>query len=316
MSIAIGLAAESTQPRSATKRSRRRAASGGASPLLLHTPPLVFSNIASLIPIKLSSTNYMLWKSLFEPILHGHKLMHLIDGSTPFPITSDSPFYEKDQMLLSWINAILSESALPYIVGVSSAKAAWDLLKTRYASATPAHVMSLKRQLSRIKKGSQSMIDYIQQFKIISDQLVACGSTFSSSVRIRAQSTALPLEELHTLLICEELALADESPNEQSTAYVAYRPNSPNSGRGNSGRGNFGRGNSSYRGVIVKAVGGKPNGALQILLIMAIHRLPLQILLATLYVINVRYVVELAISPLTATTEWTKLIKGIIHLRS
>ncbi|KAJ4965131.1 hypothetical protein NE237_016980 [Protea cynaroides] len=283
------------------------------------TPPLVISNIASLIPIKLSSTNYMLWKSLFEPILHGHKLMHLIDGSTPFPITSDSPFYENDQMLLSWINAILSESALPYIVGVSSTKTAWDLLKTRYASATPAHAMSLKRQLSRIKKGSQSMIDYIQQFKIISDQLVACGSTVSeddpvlyildvyqlpigsfpplfefelraqpshlrscipflfvknSHLRMNLQMNSplhmLPIDPIAQILV-EEILAVEIPPIEER--------------------------------VIVKAVGGKPNDALQILLIMALHRLPLQILLATLYVINVRYVVELAISPLTATTE-------------
>ncbi|KAJ4973358.1 hypothetical protein NE237_006532 [Protea cynaroides] len=101
------------------------------STVMNFTPPLVISNIASLIPIKLSSTNYMLWKSLFEFILRRRKLMHFIDGSTQSPITSDSPFYEKDKMLLSWINATLSESALSYIVGVSSAKAAWDLLKTR-----------------------------------------------------------------------------------------------------------------------------------------------------------------------------------------
>ncbi|KAJ4978920.1 hypothetical protein NE237_009700 [Protea cynaroides] len=220
--------------------------------------PLVISNIPNLIPIKLSSTNCMLWKSLFEPILRGHKLMHLIDDSTATPITLDSPQYEKDQMLLSWINATLNESDLSYIVGVSFAKVAWNLLKTRYASTTLGHVMSLKRQLSHIRKGSQPMIHYIQQFKNIADQLAACNSSvseddlvlyvlnglppsylqFCSSIRIRAWSTALPLEELHTLLICEELALADESPNENSSAFVSYRRTKPN----------VGRDNSSYRG--------------------------------------------------------------------
>ncbi|KAJ4961303.1 hypothetical protein NE237_021213 [Protea cynaroides] len=113
---------------------------------------LVISNISSLIPIKLTSTNYLLWKSLFKPILRGHKLMHLIDGTTPTPISPTSLWYEKDQMLLSWINATLSVNALPYIVGISSAKKAWDILQQRYASATPAHIMSLERQLSSIKK--------------------------------------------------------------------------------------------------------------------------------------------------------------------
>ncbi|KAJ4980037.1 hypothetical protein NE237_010817 [Protea cynaroides] len=175
-------------------------------------PPLVISNITNLIPVKLGSSNYLLWKSLFEPILRGHKLMHLLDGTIPTPIAVESPLYEKDQMLISWINATLSESALPYIVGICSAKKAWDVLKQRQ---------------------------------------------FGSSVRIRSRTSQLSLEELHTLLICEELelALADETPNENSTAFVAYRPRKINTGRrsssfrgrsNNGGRGsnNGGRGDS------------------------------------------------------------------------
>ncbi|KAJ4954565.1 hypothetical protein NE237_011348 [Protea cynaroides] len=145
--------------------------------------PLVILNITSLIPIKLSSTNYLLWKSLSEPILRGHKLMHLIDGTIPTPTTSASPFYKQDQMLLSWINATLSDSALPYVVGVTSAKKAWDMLKQRYASTTPAHVMSLKR------------------------------------------------------LLIPELAIADDFPNDNSSALVAYRPNKSQSGCGTMNRG-------------------------------------------------------------------------------
>ncbi|KAJ4981007.1 hypothetical protein NE237_031844 [Protea cynaroides] len=190
------------------------------------SPPLVISNIASLIPIKLTSTNYLLWKSLFEPILRGHKLMHLIDGTMPTPIAATSPWYEKYQMLLSWINATLSESALPYI---SSAKKAWDILQQRYASATPAHIMSLKRQLSRIKK----------------DGLPPTYRQFYSSIHIRARTTALSLEELHNLLICEELALTDDSLD-QSQALATFRP--PKLAQGQGLHSTRGRGHSSGHG--------------------------------------------------------------------
>ncbi|KAJ4947955.1 hypothetical protein NE237_014203 [Protea cynaroides] len=107
------------------------------------------------------------------------------------------------------------------------------------------------------------MTDYLQQFKNISDQLAASGSPvsdddlviyildglpltyrqFGYSVRIRSRTSQLSLEELHTLLICEELALADETPNENNTAFVAYRPCKINTGRGSSsfkGRSNNG----------------------------------------------------------------------------
>ncbi|KAJ4954204.1 hypothetical protein NE237_031036 [Protea cynaroides] len=96
--------------------------------------PLIISNIASLLPIKLTSTNYLLWKSLFEPIFCGHKLMHLIDGTMPTPIAATS---------------------------------------------------------------------------------------FCSFIRIHARTIALSLEELHNLLILEELALTDDPPD-QSQALAAF----------------------------------------------------------------------------------------------
>ncbi|KAJ4960533.1 hypothetical protein NE237_020443 [Protea cynaroides] len=119
-------------------------------------------------------------------------------------------------MLLSWINATLSESALPYIVGVSSAKKAWDLLKQWYASTTPAHIMSLKRQLNHIKKGSWT------------------------------QTTSLPIEELRTLLIYEEIATADDQSTDNPIAMVAFRPNKPPSSHG--AISSRGRGYHSHRG--------------------------------------------------------------------
>ncbi|KAJ4971586.1 hypothetical protein NE237_004685 [Protea cynaroides] len=147
-------------------------------------------------------------------------------------------------MLLSWINTTLSDFVLFFIVGVKSTKQAWDLLNKKYASTTPAHIMSLKGQLNLIKKGTQTMSDYLLQFKTMSDQLVACGSLvsnddiillfldglppsyrqFCSSLCIHARTSTLTLDELHTLLICEELAFVDEPLTEQPNAMAAFQP--------------------------------------------------------------------------------------------
>ncbi|KAJ4951903.1 hypothetical protein NE237_028735 [Protea cynaroides] len=54
---------------------------------------------------------------------------------------------------------------------------------------------------------------------------------FSSSIHIRARTTTLSLEEIHNLLICEELALTDDS-TDQSQALVTFRPPKPAHGRG------------------------------------------------------------------------------------
>ncbi|KAJ8638219.1 hypothetical protein MRB53_012486 [Persea americana] len=220
-----------------------------SSPLISSSPSpsLVISNISNLVSFKLDAGNYLMWKSLFEPILRGHKLMGFIDGSMPAP-RKDSPafnqWYERDQMLLSWINATLSTSALPYVVGIKSAKEAWDALARRYASITSSHFMTIRKQLHRIKKGTTSMADYLQQFKAIIDQLAASASPISedellyavldglpsayrpleSIIRPCARSGPLPIEEVHNLLICEELSLADDIAQDTNvTAFAASR---------------------------------------------------------------------------------------------
>ena len=64
--------------------------------------------------IKLTSRNYLTWKTQFQPLLYYHKLNGFIEGSTPTPPSTnatnpDNPnpafveWYEKDQLLLSWI---------------------------------------------------------------------------------------------------------------------------------------------------------------------------------------------------------------------
>ncbi|XP_010264401.1 PREDICTED: uncharacterized protein LOC104602415 [Nelumbo nucifera] len=223
------------------------------------TSSLVIPNIFNLVPIRHDNTNYLLWKSLFEPILRGHRLMSFIDGSKSAPSTSDPMFetwYEHDQMLLSWIQATLSTLTLLYMVGIKSSKEAWDILECRYASSTPMHITSLRKQLHRLKKGSLTMHDYFQQVKSISDQLAGCGAPisddelqiyildglpslyhpFASIIHGCARIITVTLEELHDLLICEEMSLVEDASTKNSHALVAaktrqqhsHHPNSSN----------------------------------------------------------------------------------------
>ena len=42
-------------------------------------------NVCNFIPIKLTRENYLLWKSLFLPILRSFDVIDYIDGTTPCP---------------------------------------------------------------------------------------------------------------------------------------------------------------------------------------------------------------------------------------
>ncbi|KAJ8636605.1 hypothetical protein MRB53_010872 [Persea americana] len=79
-------------------------------------------------------------------------------------------------MLLSWINATLLDSALPYIFRMNTAKEAWDSLEIRYASLSRSHVIELKKRLQHVKKGSSTIQDYLRQVKVLSDQLATYGA--------------------------------------------------------------------------------------------------------------------------------------------
>ena len=92
------------------------------------------------LSIKLTSRNYLTWKTQFQPLLNYHKLSGFIDGSAPSPSTTipsitnpntEDPnpayaeWYQKDQLLLSWIFSSLSEEIFPYVIGMTTSFTTW-----------------------------------------------------------------------------------------------------------------------------------------------------------------------------------------------
>ena len=246
----------------------------------------LLSNVHHLVPIKLNGGNYLLWKSLFEPVLKAHSLLGFVDGSTPCPsqfltqsdgsvrTTPNPKFLERvqqDQHILTWINSTLSKTVLPYVVGLKNSKSVWDALSKRYSSLSRSHVLQLKNQLQHLKKGTLSMQDYLQHIKILTDKLAMSGSPvseedlllhtlnglpaqyrpFQKSIRTRLATDPVSLDELHALLVCEELSLEDDiipAATDAATAFSANRATTPsNRGRGFGGRGGRSRGRGRGR---------------------------------------------------------------------
>ncbi|KAF6170817.1 hypothetical protein GIB67_015769 [Kingdonia uniflora] len=206
------------------------------------SPTMAISNIANLAPIKLNKYNYVLWKSLWLPILYSFNLLSLVDGSNVLPsefiTTSDdsglsvlnsnpnfTDWARRDQILLIWLNATISENLLVYVVGLPTSEILWRTLERRFSTISRSHVMQLKSRLQPIKKNSDSITDYLQHIKQIVDNLAALGSTiddedvvfnilnglpaefdaFTTSIRVR--STPITSDDLHGLLLSEELSL-------------------------------------------------------------------------------------------------------------
>lgn len=84
--------------------------------------------------IKLNPSNFLVWKTQFNPIIKCYNLGGHIDGTKPAPSetvlnsnTKKGKFNPKfaiwvqnDQMLLSWILSSLNEEVIPYAVDLET----------------------------------------------------------------------------------------------------------------------------------------------------------------------------------------------------
>ncbi|KAL6324735.1 hypothetical protein AAG906_017075 [Vitis piasezkii] len=109
--------------------------------------------------------------------------MGFVDGSEPCPSKSLdgslNPAYilwnKKDQCVLSWINATLSDKVLASVYGITSAREVWSSLANKFASQSRTRVHHLKRKLQTLHQGSMKCTDFLEKAKLVSDELAAVG---------------------------------------------------------------------------------------------------------------------------------------------
>ncbi|KAL9999568.1 hypothetical protein Hdeb2414_s0020g00559781 [Helianthus debilis subsp. tardiflorus] len=153
------------------------------------TTPL--HTLLHLITIKLSSSNYLLWKNQIYPVLSYLNLLKHIDGSTPTPqetITTDgksepnpafATWKEADQRVLLLLHSTLTEEAMAEAIGHTSAHQVWRALEHAYSHRSIERMHTLRDSLRQLQKGTSSVSDYGRKFKLLCDQLAAIGHPIS-----------------------------------------------------------------------------------------------------------------------------------------
>ncbi|KAF3792176.1 hypothetical protein EJ110_NYTH12068 [Nymphaea thermarum] len=91
--------------------------------------------------------------------------------------TVDNPEHElwmaHDQSLVAYITSTLSEEVLGSIDDDLTALELWTTLATTYSQVSEARFLQLKRQFQDIKRGTRSVLEYLNEIKNVSDQLAA-----------------------------------------------------------------------------------------------------------------------------------------------
>lgn len=233
-------------------------------------------NVSNQLTVKLTSGNYILWKTQLLPVLRGYNLEKHIDPnfSPPPPVVDNSPnpafttWYLEDQIVLGWINSSLTESLLNNVVGVASALEAWRSLEASFAAGSRTQIRHLKSAIHHLERNNESIETYLQRAKSLSNQLQALQSSISEedfvgaildglgpdyrpfTRSIEARLQPIKYEDLRGLLLAEEQQLkkheAAAAISAPVTALYSSHDSNPRPGN-NSSRGRRGR-NQSQRG--------------------------------------------------------------------
>jgi hypothetical protein len=121
-------------------------------------------------------------------ILEGYDLQGFISGETKAPsrfLTSESEtanpnpkflqWRRTDRVVKGWLIATLSEDVLGIVVGLDTAAEVWNALVHAFARVSDDRRLELKKRLTTIQRGSDTLPTYLQRFKTVCDDLAAIG---------------------------------------------------------------------------------------------------------------------------------------------
>jgi len=215
-----------------------------------HTIPLADNKNVMVLntqsSIKLTGSNFPAWKVQINALLVGYDLVGFVDGTKMCPAAAHSDYNywtRQDQLILHAIISSVDQSVITMLGNVKTSKQTWDILNKMYASKTRSRIMHLKERLTRFKKGSLSIAEYLNGIKSVSDELAVINSTVDDvdlvihtlnglgseykevSAALRTRENPITFEELHDLLTDYESYLHrdEETPTPVPTALSAQK---------------------------------------------------------------------------------------------
>ncbi|XP_057998254.1 uncharacterized protein LOC110664657 [Hevea brasiliensis] len=205
----------------------------------------------SQLPLKLTPQNYSTWRAQITPSLRGHNLMGYVLGTIKSPSATiekegqqvSNPDYEfwdcEDQLILATIIASVTFSVMNTIADAKTSEEAWNNLQVAFSKKSATRILSLREKISRTKRDSCPVAEYLQTIKSIADELSLCGSPITDvdlvvhvvrgvgskfrdiAATIHARDTMITFDELQDKLLAHELYLKQIDPSFDSTPIMA-----------------------------------------------------------------------------------------------
>ena len=233
--------------------------------------------LSQLVSHKLTHDNYLLWKRQILPFIRSHGLSGHLDGGSPAPpmtitqevtgndgkvscIAIPNPAYDvwfqKDQSVVAYLTATLSDRILQTISDHFTAAELWRHLAHSYSQVSESRALQLKWQFQSMRKGTKTITEFLGDIKIIIDQLAAIGYPVSDRdvvqqvlgslgpqyrmfcTALQVASTLPCFEDLQAKLLQYEVSLTqdhlidDPHPVMFTSGSTSFRPPAAHMGRG------------------------------------------------------------------------------------
>ncbi|KAL4556283.1 hypothetical protein LXL04_038930 [Taraxacum kok-saghyz] len=197
-------------------------------------------------PIKLTPTNFPVWRKQILSTLIGLDLDKFIIGTNPCPsktLAGDEtkpnpaylPWFRQDQIIISAILGSLSDSIQPLVASAETSQQAWEHLNASYASVSRSRIISLKSRLAKNPKGNRTISEFLHEMKAIADELALVqnpiheedlavhiisqlGDEYNHvTAALKVRETPLSFHELFDKLVDFERSLKDTVPSPMIT---------------------------------------------------------------------------------------------------
>ncbi|KAF3782981.1 hypothetical protein EJ110_NYTH33182 [Nymphaea thermarum] len=110
-------------------------------------------------------------------------------------LPESNPEYEvwlaHNQSLVAYITSTLSEEVLGGIDDDLTALELWSTLATTYSQISEARFLQLRRQFQDIKRGTRTVLEFLNKIKSVSDQLAAIGHPVSDKDKVQQALSGL-----------------------------------------------------------------------------------------------------------------------------
>lgn len=128
-----------------------------------------------LVPNHLTGAgNFLPWKRSMLIVLSAKNKLGFIHGKIPQPEEDDESYSSwkiVDSTVMSWILNTLSKELSETFVYADSSKKLWDAIGSRYGQNNGPMRIRIKRQLSDLRQGNSTIIEYFNKLSKLWDEL-------------------------------------------------------------------------------------------------------------------------------------------------